>query len=134
MLIKNSHPPKEVASLSLFHLRGIVFLLQKYNQIVNIQSKITEKITKYAQKHISYTKIILYLCSMMFIQGISIIRNVIAVAATFAAIFGLMATILQYGLKLATRNKTITTRQEAAILIIAVLTALLLIPFYYLPG
>ena len=65
---------------------------------------------------------------MMFIQGISIIRNVIAVAATFAAIFGLMATILQYGLKLATRNKTITTRQEAAILIIAVLTALGLIP------
>lgn len=90
--------------------------------------------SKYAVKHVFYIKINLYLCSMMFIQGISIIRNVIAVAATFAAIFGLMATILQYGLKLATRNKTITTRQEAAILIIAVLTALLLIPFYYLPG
>ena len=71
---------------------------------------------------------------MMLIHGISIIRNVIAIAATFAVIFGLMATILQYGLKLATRNKTITTRQEAVTLIIAVLTALLLIPFYYLPG
>ena len=50
-ILKNSHPPKEVASLSLFHLRGIVFLLQKYNQIVNIQSKTTKKITKYALKH-----------------------------------------------------------------------------------
>ena len=71
---------------------------------------------------------------MMFIQGISIIRNVIAVAATFAVIFGFVATALQYGLKLATRNKTITTRQEVAIVIIAVISALLLSPFYYLPG
>lgn len=71
---------------------------------------------------------------MMSILGISIIRNVIALAATFAVIFGFMATILQYGLKLATRNKTITTRQETVILIIAALTALLLIPFYFLPG
>lgn len=90
--------------------------------------------SKYALKHVFQVKNILYLCSMMLIHGISIIRNVIAIAATFAVIFGLMATILQYGLKLATRNKTITTRQEAVILIISVLTALLLIPFYYLPG
>lgn len=42
-VLKNSHPLKEVASLSLFHLRGIISLLQNYNQIVTIQSKITEK-------------------------------------------------------------------------------------------
>lgn len=70
---------------------------------------------------------------MMQMSTISIIRAIIAVTATFAMVAGVTAAILQYGLKLLSKGGILTCRQEKAILLVAVLTAILLIPFYYIP-
>jgi hypothetical protein len=64
---------------------------------------------------------------------LSIISNIIAFGSTFTVIMTLTIILLQFIMKLL-RQDAITKRQENIITILGFMTAVLLIPFYYLPA